>query len=442
MTLKIGSLCSGFGGLDLSVMDVLDAEVAWHCQYDPDDKHQYAAKILAHHWPAVPNHGDITAIDWTEVEPVDILTAGFPCQDLSLAGKRAGMRDGNRSGLWFHVARAIETIRPSLVVIENVPGILSSEADGDLEPCPWCLGDLGRKRRPLRALGAVLADLARLGFDAEWVSLDAADVGAPHKRRRVFLAAWPAAVQDPDFAVGGERRLAAPRQAESGRARSDARRRGRAPAADPAVLGHGNPGQAGIGRVPAAAVASGAAAPADAQGNGWVEGRTEPEGLLRGPDAALGGGAASSNTDYAGAFPEQDSEAERPETDDEHEVVDAAGRVLGWGPYGPAIARWEHVTGRPAPSPTEPGKTGMRLAPRFVEWLMGCPDGWITAVPGIPRNAQLKAGGNGVVRQQGAEALRRNLAAAPAWLLKRLGYRLAPSLPVPDYRHEPEGESR
>lgn len=83
--------------------------------------------------------------------------------------------------------------------------------------------------------------------------------------------------------------------------------------------------------------------------------------------------------------------------------------------------------GRPAPSPVEPGKTGMRLAPRFVEWLMGCPDGWITAVPGIPRNAQLKAGGNGVVRQQGAEAVRRLLAAAPAWLLGRL----APSLPVP-----------
>lgn len=69
--------------------------------------------------------------------------------------------------------------------------------------------------------------------------------------------------------------------------------------------------------------------------------------------------------------------------------------------------------GRSAPSPTEPGKNGPRLAPRFVEWLMGCPDGWITGVPGIPRNAQLKAGGNGVVRQQGAEALRRLLASLP-----------------------------
>jgi DNA (cytosine-5)-methyltransferase 1 len=388
VTLRIGSLCSGFGGLDMSVMDVLDAEVAWHAQYDPDDKHQYAARILEAHWPGVPNHGDITAIDWTSVERVDILTAGFPCQDLSLAGKRAGMREGNRSGLWFHVARAIETLRPSLVVIENVPGILSSQADGDMEPCPWCLGDLGRKRRPLRALGAVLADLARLGFDAEWLSLDAADVGAPHKRRRVFLAAWPAAVQDPDFAVGGERRLAAPGQAESRRSRSDARRRGGAPAAH--ARGFEPERRGGLAVL-------GAPAPTE-QGE---EGQRERAG-----DAAVDRSAAPADADSAGAFPEPDREPERPEADDEHQVLDAARRLLDWGPYAPAIARWEHVTGRPAPSPTEPGKTGQRLSPRFVEWLMGCPEGWITAVPGIPRNAQLKAAGNGVVRQQGAVALR------------------------------------
>lgn len=406
--LKIGSLCSGAGLLDLSVMDVLDASVAWHCQYDPDDKHQWAAQILDAHWPGVPNHGDITQIDWASVESVDILTAGFPCQDLSLAGKRAGLRDGNRSGLWFHVAQAIEQLRPSLVVIENVPGILSSEADGDLEPCPWCLGDLGRKRRPLRALGAVLADLARLGFDAEWLSLDAADVGAPHKRRRVFLAAWAAAVQDSDLAVGGERRIAAPGQAESGRPRPDARRRGRAPASYSCCVESERRGGLGL---------LGSPAPAE-QGEGHQRERAG--------DAAVDRGAAPADADRPGARPELDREPHRSEADDEHEVVDAAGRVLDWGDYGPAIERWEHVMGRPSPSPVEPGKTGMRLAPRFVEWLMGAPDGWITGV-GIPRNAQLKAGGNGVVRQQGAEAFRRLLAAAPAWLLERL----APSLPVP-----------
>jgi DNA (cytosine-5)-methyltransferase 1 len=399
--LKIGSLCSGFGGLDMSVMDVLDAEVAWHAQYDPDDKHRYAAKILAHHWPDVPNHGDITAIDWAAVEPVDVLTAGFPCQDLSLAGKRAGMREGNRSGLWFHVASAIEALRPSLVVIENVPGILSSQADGDMEPCPWCLGDLGRKRRPLRALGAVLADLARLGFDAEWLSLDAADVGAPHKRRRVFLAAWPAAVQDPDLPVGGERRLAAPGQAESRRARSDSGRRSGAPAAH--ARGFEPERRGGLAVL-------GGPAPAE-QGEGHQRERAG--------DTLVDRREAPADANGAGTRSQPDREPHQPEADHEHEVGDSRGRVLDWGDYAPAIERWERVTGRPAPSPTEPGKTGQRLSPRFVEWMQGLPAGWVTGV-GIPRNAELKALGNGVVRQQGAEALRRLLANAPAWLLEHL----------------------
>src|SRR5690606_9434958 len=383
-------------GLDMAVMDVLDASVAWHAQYDPDDRHQWAAQILAHHWPDVPNHGDITAADWSSVEPVDILTAGFPCQDLSLAGKRAGMREGNRPGLWFHVARAIETLRPRLVVIENVPGILTSAADGDLESCPWCLGDAGGEP-PLRALGAVLADLARLGFDAEWTSLGAADVGAPHRRRRVFLIAWPAdapgagleaaregrpggavPAEDADGAARGQRRLAAPGQAPGGRAWADARGRGRASAADAAGLGHGHAGQTGLRGVPASALAGGAAAAPDT-------GNVEPE--RRGGPRELGGQAA--------AEPRQEDERERAGD----AAVDRGPQAPDWGPYAPAIARWARVMMRPAPAPTEPGRTGERLSPAFDEWMMGAPAGHITGVPGIPRTAQLKAAGNGVVVQ-------------------------------------------
>ena len=84
-----------------------------------------------------------------------------------------------------------------------------------------------------------------------------------------------------------------------------------------------------------------------------------------------------------------------------------------WGPYGPAIERWEAATGRTAPPPTEPERTGQRLSPRFVEWMQGLPEGWVTDVPGLSRNAQLKALGNGVVPQQAAMALRLLL---PAWL--------------------------
>ena len=78
---------------------------------------------------------------------------------------------------------------------------------------------------------------------------------------------------------------------------------------------------------------------------------------------------------------------------------------MDWGIYGPAICRWECVLGRPAPPPTEPGRTSPRLSPRFVEWLMGLPDGWVTGC-GLPRGAQLRALGNGVLPQQAAAALR------------------------------------
>lgn len=184
--MKIGSLFSGYGGLDMAVTAVTGAEVAWHCEWD-----DAPSKILEKNLPGVPNYRDVSKVDFSSVEQVDILTGGFPCQDLSLAGKRAGLKDGTRSGLWSEFARAIETIRPRLVVIENVRGLLSAEAHSDLEPCDWCMGD-GSGEPALRALGAVLGDLASIGYDAKWTGLRAADAGAPHNRFRVFIIAYPA----------------------------------------------------------------------------------------------------------------------------------------------------------------------------------------------------------------------------------------------------------
>lgn len=181
--LKIGSLFSGYGGLDLAVKQVLDAEIAWHAEIDKD-----ASKILEHHYPNIPNYGDITKIDFTKIEPVDILTGGFPCQDLSLAGKRAGLKEGTRSGLWNEFARAIQELKPKLVIIENVRGILSAKATSDMEYCENCLGDQPNQPR-LRALGAVLGNLADIGYDAKWTSVRASTVGAPHRRERIFIVA-------------------------------------------------------------------------------------------------------------------------------------------------------------------------------------------------------------------------------------------------------------
>ena len=182
MTLKIGSLFSGYGGLDLAVSAVTGGEVIWHCEWD-----DAPSKILEKHFPDVPNYRDVSLVDFTQVEPVDILTGGFPCQDLSLAGKRAGLKEGTRSGLWIEFARAIEELNPRMVVIENVRGLLSANAHCELEHCPWCMGN-GSSEPALRALGAVLGSMAEFrNYEVRWQSVRASDAGAPHSRFRVFI---------------------------------------------------------------------------------------------------------------------------------------------------------------------------------------------------------------------------------------------------------------
>ena len=180
--LRVGSLFSGYSGLDMAVCRYYDAEVVWHVEFD---KHPSA--ILAHHYPDIPNYGDIIAVDWSGVGPVDILTGGFPCQDVSYAGLRKGMRHGTRSGLWYEMAKAIDELRPQKVVIENVRGLLSAKSVGEVGHCPGCMGDT--EEGQVRALGTVLADLSEIGFDAEWETVRASDAGAPHRRERVFIVA-------------------------------------------------------------------------------------------------------------------------------------------------------------------------------------------------------------------------------------------------------------
>lgn len=182
MSPRIGELFAGYGGLGLGVQQVYGGEVAWVSEFDKGP-----SKILAHRFSGVPNHGDITKIDWAAVEPVDILTGGSPCQDLSHAGARAGMTEGTRSNLWVAMREAIAQLRPPMVVWENVGGAFSAAADSEVEPCAGCVGDGSGVH--LRALGRVLGDLSTLGYDASWHALRAADVGAPHGRLRVFVAA-------------------------------------------------------------------------------------------------------------------------------------------------------------------------------------------------------------------------------------------------------------
>ena len=166
----------------MGIQQVLNARTVWHCEFD-----SAPSKILETNFPGVPNFGDVTKVDWSEVEPVDILCGGFPCQDVSLAGKRAGMTETSRSGLWSYFAEAILQLQPKLVVIENVRGLLSANAtNSEMEQCAWCMGEDDTKHS-LRALGAVLGSLASMGFNAKWVTVPASSAGAAHKRERVFI---------------------------------------------------------------------------------------------------------------------------------------------------------------------------------------------------------------------------------------------------------------
>jgi DNA (cytosine-5)-methyltransferase 1 len=129
----------------------------------------YACRVLRKHWPTVPNLGDITKITEADVErlgPIDLVCGGFPCQDLSVAGKQGGIK-ASRSGLFWELMRVVRLVRPHFVLLENVPALLSRS--------DW--------------MGAVLGELAACGFDAEWDCIPAQAVGAPHRRDRVFIVA-------------------------------------------------------------------------------------------------------------------------------------------------------------------------------------------------------------------------------------------------------------
>jgi DNA (cytosine-5)-methyltransferase 1 len=214
----IVGLFEGYGGLTLGVQHIVGGSLWAYSEIEPS-----SIKLLEAHFPGVPNLGDVSAINWREWMPplnnleVDVIVGGFPCQDVSPAGLGAGLRPGTRSGLWYEFARAIEATRPKLVVIENVAGLRSAKAgasaeeadndeheeaapdedvfafDGsDLEPGEDDMGFGDWQRRPvLRALGAVLGDLAALGYHAEWDSVRASNVGATHRRERIFIVAYP-----------------------------------------------------------------------------------------------------------------------------------------------------------------------------------------------------------------------------------------------------------
>jgi DNA (cytosine-5)-methyltransferase 1 len=173
------SLFSGIGGLDLG-LERAGFKIVAQCEKDP-----YCRRVLAKHWPGVPCHDNVTTLDPTAYGPLDAIVGGFPCQDVSNAGHRAGL-SGSRSGLYGELVRCLRVARPRIGILENVAALLA------------------------RGMGTVLGDLAAIGYDAEWDCIPASAVGAPHRRDRVFIVAHRREERNPrpiprfDFGKAGQ----------------------------------------------------------------------------------------------------------------------------------------------------------------------------------------------------------------------------------------------
>lgn len=297
----VGSLCTGIAGLEHGLaLAGLDTDTVFVSDIDKGACAWLDANVLA------PNLGDFTALD--ELPPVEILTAGFPCQPLSLAGERKGLEDDR--WLWDDIQRLVGRMesRP-LVFLENVPGLLTAN-DG-------------------HAMARVVHGLASIGYGITWGTMAAAAVGAPHRRLRWWGLAYP---QDADSEPSDKRRLATSRQTQSRRARPESGRRS---------------------------------------------------------------GALAGNSDNTRRNKHSRPEPARPKL----APTEHPRNTARFGSYAEAVARWERTLGRTAPDPTNDG----RLAPAFVEWMMGYPAAWVTDT--LTRRTQsLHALGNAVVPQCAAAA--------------------------------------
>ena len=161
--IRIGSLFSGIGGFELGLERAIpNSTTLWQVEQD-----KFCQRILQKHWPNATIYNDVKNINKHNVAPIDILCGGFPCQDISIAGKGAGINDGKKSSLWWEMHRIINELRPRVAVLENVPAIT------------------------FRGGQQVVGSLAQIGYDAEWIVISAQQFGAPHKRERWFCVAYP-----------------------------------------------------------------------------------------------------------------------------------------------------------------------------------------------------------------------------------------------------------
>jgi DNA (cytosine-5)-methyltransferase 1 len=429
-----GSLCTGYGGLELALAGT--GALKWVAEIDAD-----ASRVLADRFPGTPNLGDLKTAD---PEPVDVITAGFPCQPLSTAGRRKGMDDDR--WIWDDIEALVGRMepRPGLLLLENVPGLLTANG-----------GD---------AMARVVHGLAGLGYVGTWRTLRAADVGACHGRRRVFIAAAHA-----------ERLRERPERGDGRGDEGGGHRPGRPPLPAQPEVAHPTDTETddrGARLLPTPAAWDGSRGPDYARqreraatGSGgddlttavakllptpqardekeWTDSRATPDtiGRARGaggagslvdlpkllptPTSVMGSGGNTSRSGdrsdelLLGGLLRQvgrnlptptaaDAKMARNETAWRADGTTGTGRTMSdvahaemWGDYVDAINRHMNATGQEAPDPVDEGR---RLNPAFVEWMMMLPPGWVTDIPGLTRGAQLRILGNGVVPAQATTA--------------------------------------
>lgn len=336
--LHIGSLCSGYGGLDMAIQQVWNSEIVWFSEFD-----KFAAKVFEAHHPHTPNLGDLTKIQWESVPPVDILCAGYPCQPFSHAGNRKGQNDERH--LWPYIKRGIGIIRPRICVFENVEGHLTLGFD------------------------QVLSDLAEMGYRVAWGVVAAADIGAPHRRNRLFILAYTDSYrhgeqQDP-------RGVGSMEAGDEGEAQQRKRARQEPDARNSAQRANTNSLGLNLAR--------------------QTTNTKRNQGQSQFKPQRLGEAASHTNGDGLQTHNHKESQTQAGLN---------GNAIARLGEYSAACERWQRLT-RPMPEPAIDGK----LNPVFVEWLMGLPEGWVTDHANSPSQA-LKMLGNGVVPQQAEYALR------------------------------------
>lgn len=345
--LRVGSLCSGYGGIELGLATLFPTKTVYVSEIDP-----HASRVLAARFPDAPNLGDLREVNWAAQEPVDILTAGFPCQPVSNAGKRKGTTDDR--WIWEDIVDAVGAMgtRPRMLVLENVPGLLTTNGG--------------------HAMGGVVRGLASLGYVGRYGIVAASSTGAPHRRDRIFILA---------------------ELADTPRPRLQALR----------LQGSASPSAPGGTLSPALLPTPGrrlgyAGAPktdfAEHRSKNRHNGLNLDDAviLLPTPTARVVGHNKSLSPNAA----------TRPSLDTLGRRSDPA----IWGRYADAIARWEEILGRAAPNPsTSTPRAPKVLSAHFVEWMMGLDEGYVTGLD-LPRTPALSVLGNGVVPQQAALAVR------------------------------------